>query len=292
MSAAPVPPALGAVVRLLRCPHCDGPLAVAGRTVRCGHGHCFDVARQGYASLLTGDAQTATADTAAMVAARVAFLDAGHLAPLVTAVADTVRAAVAEGPEGLLVDVGAGTGHHLAAVLDGLPSLTGLALDLSAYALRRAARTHPRMAAVRCDVWRPLPVGDGVAAAVLGVFAPRNGPETARVLAPGGALVVVTPTPAHLAELVEPLGLVRVDEWKQERLAAQLGPHLVPVAHRDVIVHMVLDRPAVRAVVGMGPSARHVDPATVEERVAALPEPVPVTAAVTVAVHRRRAGLR
>ncbi len=49
---------------------------------------------------------------------------------------------------------------------------------------------------------------DAVAALVLNVFAPRNGAETTRVLAPGGLLAVVTPTERHLEELVGPLGLL------------------------------------------------------------------------------------
>lgn len=106
------------------------------------------------------------------------------------------------------------------------------------------------------------------------------------MLAPGGVLVVVTPTAAHLAELVEPLGLVRVDGRKEERLAAQLAPHLQPAGRRDVTVPLLLDAAALRAVVGMGPSARHLDPATVAARAAGLGDPMTATAAVTVAVHR------
>ena len=63
---------------------------------------------------------------------------------------------------------------------------------------------------------------DGVAAVVLSVFAPRNGEEMARILAPGGALVAVTPTTRHLYELVGPLGLLSVPDDKEDRLDAQL----------------------------------------------------------------------
>src|SRR5205823_9615897 len=119
---------------------------------------------------------------------------------------------------GLVVDLGAGTGHHTATVLDALPGRLGLALDSSTYALRRAARAHPRLGAVACDGWRRLPVRDGAAGLVLDVFAPRNGAEFRRILAPGGALLVVTPEPAHLHELVDTLGLLAVDPDKDRRL--------------------------------------------------------------------------
>jgi 23S rRNA (guanine745-N1)-methyltransferase len=117
---------------------------------------------------------------------------------------------------------------------------------------------------------------------VLVVFAPRNGPEIARVLRPGGRLVVVTPAADHLASLVGPLGLLRVDPEKGRRLAATLEPHLEQVAaggHRELLD---LDRTAVRTLVGMGPHARHLVPEALAAAVDRLPEPCPVTVSVDV----------
>lgn len=119
------------------------------------------------------------------------------------------------------------------------------------------------------------------------MFAPRNGPEIARVLAPEGRLVVVTPAAEHLGELVEPLGLLRVDPDKAARLAGALEPHLAPVsrtARRDVLR---LDHAAVGTLVGMGPHARHLPAGVRAAQLAALPEQVEVTVAVDVAVYRR-----
>jgi 23S rRNA (guanine745-N1)-methyltransferase len=122
---------------------------------------------------------------------------------------------------------------------------------------------------------------------VLCVFAPRNGAEIARVLAPGGRLVVGAPTERHLAELVGPLGLVSVDPRTRERLAGQLDPHLRPDGERTVVFAPWLDHAAVAALVGMGPSARHADPGATAAAIARLPEPVRATASVTISVHRR-----
>ncbi len=265
----------------LRCPHCTGGLTLVDRVVRCARGHSFDVARQGYVNLAVGR-PTHAGDDAAMVAARVALLTSG--------VYDFVTAALATAvppPRGLVVDVGAGPGHHLAGVLSAWPEAVGLAVDVSKPALRRAARAHPRAAAVLADVWRGLPVADGAAAVVLDVFAPRHGAELARILRPDGTVLVVTPTEEHLAELVTRLELLRVAPDKQARLAAALEPHLVPVdeqVHRRTIA---LSRSQVRAVVAMGPSARHVDPARLDELTSGLPEPLPVTASVRLTRYRR-----
>jgi 23S rRNA (guanine745-N1)-methyltransferase len=215
------------------------------------------------------------------VAARAAFLDAGHYAPIMAAVVGAAGNA-----PGCVADLGAGTGHYLAAVLAADPSRSGLALEISKPALRRAARAHPRLGAVGCDAWGPLPVRTGAISVVLNVFAPRNPAELDRILAPDGALVVVTPTTRHLAGLVADLGLLTVAPDKAERVAAQLAP-LVPSTQDTCEFGLVLSHADVLSLVGMGPSAWHVGSAALGERVAALPEPVRTTASVVVTAFRR-----
>jgi 23S rRNA (guanine745-N1)-methyltransferase len=264
----------------LRCPVCGGGLTrLDGGALRCADGHSFDVARQGYASLLAGGRASHRGDTAQMVEARQRFLAGGHFDALPEAIHDSLP-----GGAGLLVDLGAGPGWYLSCLLDRLPEALGVALDASKPALRRAARAHPRLAAVGCDVWGELPLQDGVAGAVLNVFAPRNAVEMARVLAPGGVVVVVTASTGHLAELREPLGLLDVDDSKEERLAAQLDPHLRVLDRRPREWPLRLSRAAARDLAAMGPSAFHLDPATLDDRLARLPEPVEATAAVTITV--------
>jgi 23S rRNA (guanine745-N1)-methyltransferase len=175
-------------------------------------------------------------------------------------------------------------------VLDRLPDAVGVVVDSSAYAARRAARAHPRAMAVVADGWARLPVRDAVLDRVLVVFAPRGAAEIARILRPEGRLVVATPEPEHLAEVVGPLGLLRVDPDKEARLSATLEPHLEPVStavHRE---ELLLDHAAVRALVGMGPHARHRSREELAEAVGALPEPVTVTVAVRLGVYLRRGG--
>lgn len=273
----------------LRCPVCrDGltaPTGAAARTLRCPRGHSFDRARQGYVDLTAGRV-THDGDSADMVAAREVVLGAGHFDPVANAVAGVIPPY----PTGLVVEVGAGTGHYLAAVLAGRPGLTGLAVDVSKPALRRAARAHDRMVAVRADVWRGLPVADGSAVAVLDIFAPRSGAEFHRVLRSDGVLVVATPGPDHLVELVDALGLLRVDPDKRTRLVAELDPWFDPVDTLRHAADLCLSHPHVAALVGMGPSARHLDPGTLASRIAVLPEPFAVTASVQISVWRSSRG--
>jgi 23S rRNA (guanine745-N1)-methyltransferase len=275
--------------------------------LRCGNGHSFDIARHGYVNLMTGRARPGSADTAQMVTARQAFLAAGHYAPLADAVAALAATAVPVSvppatavpvsvppAPACVLDAGSGPGYYLAAVLDRLRTLpgyagtTGLAMDNSVRALRWAARAHPAAGAIGWDVWKPFPVRGGVASVVLNVFAPRNGPEFRRVLRGDGALIVVSPGPGHLAELVRDAGLLTVDGRKDERLSAALGEHFSLASQRELALTLRLTRSGAAMLAGMGPSARHAGPQQTGARLALLAEPVSVSAAFRVSLYRPR----
>ncbi|NYI06306.1 putative RNA methyltransferase [Allostreptomyces psammosilenae] len=273
---------------LLRCPLCHDPLEAGGGSLRCRtRHHTFDIARQGYVSLLTGDMRTGSADTAPMVAARTAFLTAGHYAPLARALAELAPRLCP--PDGVVLDAGTGTGYYLAAVLDALPGAHGLGLDASKHALRQAARAHPRAGAAAWDLWRPFPVRGGAAHLLLNVFAPRNGAEFHRVLRADGHLLVVTPTPRHLAEVREQVGGVSVDADKERRLDDALAEHFRREHVEDLEYPIRLDAAAVRDAVAMGPTARHLgSPEELRRRTAHLADPLPVTASFRLSHFRPR----
>lgn len=235
---------------LLACPVCRAPLTAADAALRCPAGHSFDVARQGYVNLL-GHAAPANADTAAMVAARERFLAAGHYDRIAAALADWL------GRCRRVLEVGAGTGFYLARVLDAAPEAVGLACDISVAAVKRAARAHPRMTAVVADTWAGLPVLTGAVDAVLCVFAPRNPAEFARVLAPGGLTLVVTPNPGHLVQLRQAYHLLGIESDKQGRLERNVGGHLEPVTTQRLCYPVDLTGEEASDLIGMGPNAFH-----------------------------------
>lgn len=239
--------ALDKVIDWLRCPLCEQGFSRNGRQLTCSSGHCVDIARQGYVNLL-GRQQPANADTAEMVKARSSFLGAGWYAPVTDAVRDALQGARS------VVEVGAGTAHHLAGALP--EDAFGLATDVSVPAARRAARAHPRVAAVVADTWAGLPLRDGCTDTVLCVFAPRNPAEFRRVLAPGGRAVVITPEPDHLAELRGANGLLEVEHDKTRRLRETFSDFTL--LHEDVVTAPLdLDARSAATLVAMGPNAFH-----------------------------------
>jgi 23S rRNA (guanine745-N1)-methyltransferase len=274
--------ALAAVAAYVRCPVCAGSVRVGDDQVVCDRGHSFNIARQGYVSLVSGKGGPGTGDSAAMVLARESFLGGGHYRPVADALS-ALAARSGRGGPGLVLDLAGGTGYYLARVLDALDGRLGACVDLSAPALRRAARAHPRAVALGADAWQSLPFADGAAALVLSVFGPRNAAEIRRVLAPDGTLLVATPGAGHLAELRQALGLIGIDERKAERLAEAYGGYadssVTPVRYELRLGHAELTD-----LVAMGPSARHIAADELAGRVAALPAPVTVT--VDVEVHR------
>ncbi|TCO56967.1 putative RNA methyltransferase [Actinocrispum wychmicini] len=254
----------------LRCPLCTTEFTLDDRALCCSTGHSFDIAKQGYVNLLG----SGTGDSKEMVAARAEFLAAGHYAPLASLVASEAARDLRR--DALVVDAGCGTGYYLGSVLSRAPAVSGLGLDSSVYAVRRAARTG--VGAVVWDLWKPWPLASGSTDVILTVFAPRNPAEYHRVLRHGGTLLVVTPSSSHLAELRRYVDILGIEEDKLGRLDASLTDFVLARRH-DCEIELTLSPRDVHRIVHMGPSAHHVRPIDVQE-------PVTVTAAFVVSVYR------
>ena len=131
------------------------------------------------------------------------------------------------------------------------------------------------------DLWRPLPIRDDTVDVALNIFAPRNGGEFARILRPGGRLVVVVPAEAHLQELRRSGALLDIPEGKADRVTEQLvesGFHAETIT--TIEYSLEADAATRGFLAGMGPSAHHLGSLSSEAGDAA----VDVTIAVDVIV--------
>ncbi|GAB14145.1 putative methyltransferase [Arthrobacter globiformis NBRC 12137] len=272
------------------------------RALACPERHSFDAARQGYFNLLVGKGTAFESDTAEMVAARTAFLDAGHYRPLADALAKAAGPAL-NGPAPTVLDSGTGTGHYLRAILDYLESdhhpesddhsaapadgtggVAAVGLDISKFALRRAAKLNPEAINLVGDVWQPLPLHDAAVDVVTVVFAPRNAAEFARVLKPSGRLIVVTPRAGHLGEIARQAGMLGIDPDKDERLAEALAGRFSPLSAQDIDVELSLSPEDVANLALMGPAGHHTDRATLTDRLAGLPQTTRVSARFRISI--------
>ncbi|MDQ0664252.1 23S rRNA (guanine745-N1)-methyltransferase [Arthrobacter ulcerisalmonis] len=281
----------------LLCPVCSHPLehleAEGTRQPRlvCPNGHSFDAARQGYFNLLVGKGTPFEPDSAAMVAARFSFLGNGHYRPLAQAVASAVVPNLpADG--GMVLDSGTGTGHYLREILDVAAAsgreASAIGLDISKFALRRAARLNPEAVNLVWDIWQPLPVAPNSVDAVTVVFAPRNPDEFARVLRPAGVLVVVTPRSGHLGDIAAVTGMLGIEEGKDERLAEAMARHFEPDTTLDVDIPLELTRDAAADLAFMGPAGHHMDRDQIAARLADSREPMTAEARFRLFVFRPR----
>jgi 23S rRNA (guanine745-N1)-methyltransferase len=252
----------------------------------CERGHRFDVNKRGYLNALDSKAGI-VGDPRRVLDDRRRFLERGHYSPI----ADAITDALARSIDGVrnrtgtptsalrIVDSGCGTGWYLDRVLTSRPDVTALALDASVDAVRLTV-SATGAAGLVADVWRPLPVRNDAADVVMCVFAPRNPPEFARILAPGGALVVVTPEPEHLAELRRAGAMIGMQEDKLTELDRTLAAHFDLGDRHSVRYRLALSAEDADLLAGMGPTGHH-------ERTQVTAD-VSVTVAVTVSVYRTR----
>ncbi|MGW9185271.1 methyltransferase domain-containing protein [Agromyces sp. NPDC055661] len=247
----------------LRCPNCLLDLdAVDERTLGCPTGHRFDVSKHGIITLLPPKAPKTIGDDRSMLDARAALLDSGAYAPIATAIADAVCAAGIDGGSDAvrIADLGCGTGYYSAFLADALPTAEFLLADRSVDAVRMSRRAVARSTGVVLDTWRPLPLRDAVADVVLDVFAPRNPPEFARILRPGGVIVVVVPTADHLHELRAEGAMLDVPPEKAELVADRFRADGLARRARTEVSYALEASAATQALLGdMGPAAHHPD---------------------------------
>ncbi|MDP5054099.1 MAG: methyltransferase domain-containing protein, partial [Congregibacter sp.] len=141
-------------------------------------------------------------DSAAMIAARHRFLEAGHYRCLADSVGDMLMPYLV--PDSVIVDAGCGEGYYLASLRERLiatgqsqPVLVGF--DISKPAMQTAARRFAATWLVASN--RNVPLMDASVDIVIDMFGFPDFRSFARILKPSGVLLRVQAGENHLLEL-------------------------------------------------------------------------------------------
>ena len=185
------------------CPLCHAPLQRTETSFICPQRHQFDLAKEGYVNLLPVQHKRSRTpgDSAEMMQARRAFLDAGHYQPLREAIGQQLDACLPENAQALL-DIGCGEGYytHAFAQTAAAHGAQTFGLDVSKPAIRAAAKRYPQVMFCVASSHR-LPFEDNSMDAGVRIYAPCKAAELARVVKPGGWVITAAPGPHHLQEL-------------------------------------------------------------------------------------------
>lgn len=166
------------------CPLCHQPLSREKNSYICPQRHQFDMAKEGYVNLLPVQHKRSRdpGDSAEMIQARRAFLDAGHYQPLRDAIVAQLRERLDEKATAVL-DIGCGEGYYTHAFADVLPEITTFGLDVSKVAIKAAAKRYPQVTLCVASSHR-LPFSDTSMDAIIRIYAPCKAEEFARVVKP------------------------------------------------------------------------------------------------------------
>lgn len=224
---------------MLICPICSEPLQASANAVRCGNGHSFDRARQGYLNLLPVQHKKSRdpGDNAAMVEARRRFLGAGHYAPL----ADELARRAAEHSPARWLDIGCGEGNYTARLAEALPQTDGYGLDISREAVKRACRLAPQLTWMVASMAR-VPLASASTSLIASVFSPIDWSEAARILVPGGGILRLGPARDHLLELRQRL-YDEVRDYEEDKHLAGLPDSLRLAESGHLQFSITLDQP-------------------------------------------------
>lgn len=185
------------------CPLCHAPLLRTDTFYVCPQRHQFDIAKEGYVNLLPVQHKRSRdpGDSAEMMQARRAFLDAGHYLPLRQTLGELLDARLPAKAYALL-DIGCGEGYytHAFAEIARQHGAETFGLDVSRAAVRAAAKRYPQAMFCVASSHR-LPFDAQTLDAVVRIYAPCKGEELARVVKPEGWVITAAPGPRHLVEL-------------------------------------------------------------------------------------------
>ena len=176
---------------MLICPVCGEKLILSDKTMGCGKGHSFDVAKKGYVNLLRSSKNgDLIGDDKISARMRRDFLNKGYYAPLME---ELCR--IFADKKGNVLDICCGEGYYTSA-LGNNPNLRVFGFDIAREMVRLAAKRGRGTYFVANMA--NIPIAEGSMDYCIHLFAPFNEAAFAKVLKDGGRLYTVIPGRFHL----------------------------------------------------------------------------------------------
>jgi 23S rRNA (guanine745-N1)-methyltransferase len=185
---------------LLFCPICQGALTLENKSLKCGNGHSFDIAKSGYVNLLKpGKKNNAKAgDSKEMINARTDFFESEAYSPI----KDMICSIALQLNGSLIVDAGCGEGYYTNGIAVCMPKSHVIGFDMSKFGCESASKTAKKIgntnAIFSVSSIFEMPLEDKSADLIINMFAPVAENEFHRVLKDDGYLVVVASGKEHL----------------------------------------------------------------------------------------------
>lgn len=187
------------------CPVCGNLLQKEEKAYICPKGHNYDLAKEGYVYLLPPNKKHSKdpGDNKQMVAARRAFLETGLYQPFSDELNRLALEYLGENRSPVVLDAGCGEGYYTGRLAQALGERARVfGFDISKCAVRAAAKRYREIAFAVGSSFG-IPFADAAADLVVNVFAPIVPEELARVVKPGGHLILAVPGERHLYGLKE-----------------------------------------------------------------------------------------
>ncbi len=183
-------------MKALLCPVCKSELSKSQNTLRCENSHSFDIAKEGYVNLLTGNKSgSLIGDNRDMARSRKSFLDKGYFAPA----AEAVCLALSELRHASVLDICCGEGYYTQMIAQ-VCNADIYGFDISKEMVRLAAKRRCNATFFVANM-ADIPLADNSIDCAVHLFAPFCEKEFLRVIKPGGYLISVCPGAKHLWEM-------------------------------------------------------------------------------------------
>ena len=245
----------------LRCPVCRQSLTTSNKGASCDNNHQFDRAKQGYFNLLQSHKKRSKdpGDDKMMVQARSEFLDAGHYSPVVNKLIEIIQELTGETGSPAIFDAGCGEGYYTTEVLKALTGSQIIGLDISKPAIVACSKKSKQIEWLVGSV-NDLPVMNNQFDIIISIFSRCDWQEFARILKPGGHVLVLAPGEKHLFELRQTI-YEDVRPYPVDKQVEELPGDLKLINSQSVTAQMHLpDSKTIMNLLAMTPHYWHVKP--------------------------------